>query len=70
MSAVGFDRLTLPLSDWRSMAPHYADDCRLEQCSYCGCCCHGKTLRADCKVEAAPHGMRCPGDGCGCEGQS
>lgn len=60
----------LPLSDYRSRAPHAADDCRLEQCSYCGCCVHGKPLAAGCKVETAPSGMRCPDWNCGCEGRS
>jgi hypothetical protein len=64
------DWRSLPLSDWRSLAAHTADECRLEQCTYCGCCCHGKTLAKGCKVDRAPSGMNCPGDGCGCEGRS
>lgn len=59
----------LPLSDWRSNAPHVADQCHLEQCEYCGCCVHGKPLKVGCKVEAAPTGMRCPNAMCGCEGK-
>ena len=60
----------LPLSDWRSTAQHLADQCQLEQCAYCGCCCHGKQLAAGCKVDAAPRGMACPNTSCGCEGQA
>lgn len=60
----------LPLSDWRSSAPHAADECQLEQCRFCGCCCHGKPLATGCKVELAPCDMRCPNSDCGCEGQS
>ena len=60
----------LPLSDWRSQAPHLADECKLEQCPYCGCCVHGKTLEAGCKVTTAPYGMRCPNADCGCDGES
>ncbi len=49
---------------------HHADDCHYEQCKYCGCCAHGRTLAAGCKVDAAPYGMRCPVSDCGCEGKS
>ena len=60
----------LPLSDYRSQAPHSADQCQLEQCPYCGCCVHGKTLATGCKVDSAPTGMSCPERDCGCEGKS
>jgi hypothetical protein len=60
----------LPLTEWRSRAPHDADDCPLERCSYCGCCEHGKPVAAGCKVETAPAGMTCPDHYCDCEGKS
>ena len=59
----------LPLSDWRSRALHFADECCLEQCEFCGCCVHGQTIKGGCKVETAPSGMRCPNNDCGCEGR-
>jgi hypothetical protein len=64
------NRADLPLSDWRSQREHDADECESERCPYCGCCVHGKTVRAGCKVEASPSGMRCPDWECGCEGKS
>ena len=60
----------LPLDDWRSYAPHTADECQLEQCEFCGCCIHGKPIADGCKVETAPAGMRCREINCGCEGRS
>lgn len=62
-------RATLPLSDFWSTAEHHADECGLEQCGYCKCCVHGKTLRDGCRVDLAPYGMDCPGSGCGCSGK-
>ena len=63
-------REELPLSDERSTALHTADECKFEQCSYCGCCAHGQPLNIGCKVEGAPSGMNCPNWTCCCEGQS
>ena len=63
------DRSDLPLSDWRSTREHTADECRLEQCPGCGCCCHGKTLAAGCPMDDAPLGSQCAGRGCACEGR-
>lgn len=70
MSTTDIDRSALPLDDWRSTRSHNADDCNLEVCDYCGCCVHGRTRAAGCKVEAAPFGMNCPNGDCGCEGRS
>ena len=70
MSALADHRADLPLSDWKSTKPHTADECALDQCDYCGCCGHGKTLAAGCKVEVAPYGMRCPDTQCACGGLS
>ena len=62
-------RATL-LADWRTRIAHFADECQLEQCGYCGCCVHGKTVEIGCKVDSAPVGMRCASVSCGCEGKS
>ncbi|MGV8847013.1 hypothetical protein [Tessaracoccus sp.] len=61
-------RAVLPLTDWKSTAQHTADQCQLQQCTYCGCCCHGKQVDVGCRVVDAPTGMRCPDSDCGCQG--
>lgn len=60
----------LPLTDYRSLAAHTSDECGLELCEFCKCCCHGKSPASGCKVESAPSGMRCPDLDCGCEGRA
>lgn len=46
----------LPLSDWRSKAKHTADECGLDVCPSCGCCCHGKPRASGCPMDDAPYG--------------
>lgn len=63
----------LPLSDWRSTAPHTADQCNFETCPACGCCAHGKPRATGCLMDDAPYGSQCAEAfrlGCGCEGRS
>lgn len=64
---------SLPLTDWRSTAPHTADQCNFEVCSDCGCCAHGKSPANGCRLDDAPRGSICASafsHGCACEGRS
>lgn len=63
-------RRALPLTDWRSTAPHTANECRLDQCPGCGCCAHGVTVATGCRVDAGPAGTVCDGPGCGCANEA
>ncbi len=63
----------LPLTDWRSTAPHTADQCNCEVCPDCGCCAHGKPRASGCPMDGAPYGSLCGSAfsvGCACEGRS
>lgn len=65
-------RDVLPTTDYRSRQHHDADDCQCTDdppCDHCGCCVHGMSPRAGCRMDAAPRGVFCI-DPCGCEGRS